>query len=270
MRKYGKDSLENLTVNELENLLNCELKKPAILIDSKLVDNLTYVLCSKEKLKVAPASDEEISEIVQNIVSNERKAVRKKQRIACKISACAAALLIGLNVCTVSAYNENIFSLLVEFTKGGVLVQFNKPQKEEIIIPISPDDPYGIIAKCKENGIENIETPHYLPEGFILTEFEADTENDYCHFVGFTYENGDQLISLSFDEFLDGIPEEIGIPSDEHNISEIEINGHPAIMSMEDNQMIVIFNLGKKIVEIFTQDVDYSECDKILESYRLN
>ena len=266
MKKFIKNNFENLTVNELENLLNKELKKPAGFIDSEFVENITDALCIKENLKIAPASDETVSEVVQSIISSERVADKKRKHIVCKVSACAAALLIGLNVCTVSAYNESVFSLLVEFTKKSVMIQFNEP-KEEIIIPVSADDPYGIIAKCKEADIENVETPHYIPEGFILTVCEIDNEDENgMRFAGFTYENGKQLISINYDKLPDLIPERIGIPSDEHNITEIQVNGHTAIMSREDDQMNTIFAYDDKVIDIMTINVDYSECDKILES----
>ena len=267
MKKINKYNLNELSINELENLLNKEMKKPAFLINSSLIENITNTICSKKGVSAATVDNNEISDMVNKIIDENRNHVKLKHRIAYRITACAMALFICLNVYTVSAYNENIFSFLVEFTKGGVLVQFNESQEEEIIIPVSPDDPYGIIAKCKENGIENIETPHYLPEGFILTEFEADND-DFSKYVHFTYKNGKQFIFLNFEEYHDGLPEKTGIPSDEHNITEIKINEHPAIMSREDNQMIVICQYDNKSNDIFAQDVPYDECDKIINSYK--
>jgi hypothetical protein len=157
----------------------------------------------------------------------------------------------------------------VEFTKDGAIINFEEEPKEEIVLPTSDDDPYGIIAKCKENGIENIETPHYIPEGFILTEFESDN-NGFSNYIHFTYEKENQLISLTFEEYPDKPPESIGIPSDEHNIYEISLNGHVAAMSKEDNQINVLCIYDLKLIGLFTDGVDYSECDKILESYNIS
>ncbi|MGN0607263.1 MAG: DUF4367 domain-containing protein [Oscillospiraceae bacterium] len=270
MKNFNKNTLNNLTVNELENLLNKELKKPAMLINSELVENLTDTLCAKEGLDITPTTDEEISKMVQNIINNEGKIVRKKQSNICKIAACVATLLIGLNTYTVSAYNENIFSFAIQYMKGGVLVNFNKEQEEtKISLSLSSDDPYGIKAQLEEVGLENFEIPYYLPDGFVLNEFEHD-DNNLRNYLCFVFRNGKQLINLTFEEYHNEnqVPENIGIPSDEYNISEIEICGHTAVMSREDNQMNVLCAYGKKEFGIFTQDVPYDECDKILNSYK--
>ena len=71
-------------------------------------------------------------------------------------------------------------------------------------------------------------------------------------------------INLTFS----GYDEQFLIPSDKHNLSELKINGHDAVMSREDNQMIVVFGWGDSMLTLMTQDVDYDECDKILKEIR--
>lgn len=159
----------------------------------------------------------------------------------------------------------NIFSLAVELTQGGVKIDFGN-KREEIVLPTSENDPYGIIGKCEEMDI-TAETPHYLPEGFMLVCMESD-KNDYMDYILFTFENGSEKISLSYQYFHDGDLSNICIPSDEHNISEITVCGHHAIVSKEDNQMNLIFNSGYCVIDIFTQNVDYAECDKIVNSIK--
>lgn len=209
------------------------------------------------------------TELIKKISAMKQEKKKKFPKIAYRVAACAAALLIGLNVYTVSAYNENIFSFAIQYTKDSVIVNFNKKAQEDnrIFIPISPEDPYGIKAQLEEVGLKDFEIPYYLPDGFILTEFEHD-DNNLRNYLCFVYMNGKQLINLTFEEYHNQIPENIGIPSDEYNISEIEICGHTAVMSREDNQMNVLCMYNKKMIGIFTQDVPYDECDKILNSYK--
>lgn len=255
-------------IDILKRSLEEELSKPFTKQNTNKIMDIVAKLTEYEENETKSLILKNKTECFSNITSGRN---RKKStlKILCRSIVCLATLLIGLNVYTVSAYNENVFSFLVEFTKGGVLVQFNASQEEEIILPVEEEnDPYGIVAECRKNGIENIETPHYLPEGFILTgvNIENDDLSKYIHFI---YKNGEQLISLTFEEYPDGVPDRIGIPSDEHNITEIEINGHPAIMSREDEQMIALCGYENRIINIATINVDYSECDKILDSCKV-
>ena len=60
----------------------------------------------------------------------------------------------------------------------------------------------------------------------------------------------------------------ISIPCNEFNLSETTVNGTKAILSQEDNQYVVNYTKGNIIYVIFIQDVDYDECDKIIESIK--
>lgn len=254
-------------IDILKRSLEEELSKPFAKQNTNKIMDIVAKLTEYEENETKSLILKNKTECFSNITSgrNRKKSTLKILR---RSIVCLATLLIGLNVYTVSAYNENVFSFLIEFTKGGVLIQFNDSQKDEVIIPTEENDPYGIIAKCKENGIENIETPHYIPEGFILTNLETNN-NEFSKYIHFTYEKGNQLISLTFEEYPDEIPEKIGIPSDEHNVTEIKINGHSAIMSREDDQMIVLCAYKSQKINILTRNIDYSECDKILDSCKI-
>ena len=60
----------------------------------------------------------------------------------------------------------------------------------------------------------------------------------------------------------------VGFPSDKFNIEEIIVNGKPALTSKEDNQLTLVYSTGNLLMTIFTVDVPYSECDKIIESIK--
>ena len=177
---------------------------------------------------------------------------------------CCMVLIFTANCITAMAYDMNIISAVIKFTQGGFSVDFSK-QHEEIVLPTSENDPYGFIAKLAEYGIE-FETPHYIPEGFILGHI-GNNENSSATSVTFDFYNGKQSINISYDKFHNEVGQ-IGIPSDHYNISETEVNGSTAIVSKEDNQYTITFEKDKNVFFMFTQDVPYDECDKIVASIK--
>ncbi|MGN0495989.1 MAG: DUF4367 domain-containing protein [Lachnospiraceae bacterium] len=243
--------------DKLEAMIDNELSKPDP--DCELVYELTLnALESKGRKPLCNDANAKLEEL-KAIQNREKKHFHMPKLLTGLAAACI--MLVFTNVISVSAWNMNIFSLFVEFTQGGAKINFGQ-DKEEIVLPTSESDPYGIIGKCEEIGI-TVETPHYIPNGFILTEIGTDDDNPQRKYICFVYEKGKQLISITIDDFMG---DTVGIPSDHHNLSEREICGHTAIISKEDNQMISIFNSGNFYVSIGTRNVDYIECDKILDS----
>jgi len=247
------------TAEELEKMLDEELSKPEKEIDFELVHQLS--------IAVNETTGKETSDIDVNQKLIEFKAMQTNQTKHfhipkwCTGLIAACLILVCGNAYTVKAWNMNIFSFVVEFTDGGAKIDFDK-ETEEIILPTSEDDPYGIIAKCQEVGI-TIETPHYIPDGFILAGVWAEYTDDYKYAI-FRFENNNSSISFTFDSYSEN--QQLGIPSDEHNISEKIVNGHTAAVSKEDNQMLVVFPTGEYLFTMFAKDVDYGECEKILKS----
>lgn len=178
---------------------------------------------------------------------------------------CCFVLIFTANCVTVAAWDMNIISAVIEFTKGGFSVDFGK-QTEEVILPTSEDDPYGFIAKLAEYDIQ-FETPHYIPEGFLLTEVDTNVNEDYANTVRFTFRKNKQTISIDYVRYWNDVGQ-IGIPSDHYNISESEINGSPAVISCEDDQYTITYQKNKTVFFMFTQDVPYEECQKISDSIK--
>ena len=177
---------------------------------------------------------------------------------------CCFVLVITANCVSVAAWNMNIISAVIKFTQGGFSVDFGN-QPEKIVLPTSEDDPYGFIAKLAEYDIE-FETPHYIPDGFTLSRI-GNNENSSATSVTFDFYNGEQSINISYDKFHNEVGQ-IGIPSDRYNISETEVNGSPAIVSKEDNQYTITYQKDKTVFFMFTQNVPYDECEKIVESIK--
>ncbi len=258
LQKIRSDnSIPELMVQELEQRLDMELKKKSP--DYDLIEELSLqILESREQAVKEIDIQFEISKVKQKAIIKEKRFRYPKLAVAISV---ACLMIVCANTISVAAWGINIFSAIVEITKSGISIDFDK--SEVIKLPTSEDDPYGIKEKCSEYGIEPV-IPQYLPDGFELTEV-TNEESDNSTYVDFVFQNGNQKISISFEKFSSSIPN-IGVPSDNYNIAEIEINGEKAIISQEDNQYTAVYCNDNIVTTFFTQDVDYSECEKIIKS----
>ena len=182
---------------------------------------------------------------------------------------CAVVIMLVGNCVTVAAWDMNILSAIVKFTKGGFSVDFTEEQQQQDIVelPTSENDPYGISEECAKYDVYPTEIPTYIPEGFNLTYTTHNVNPDYANFVSFTFENGKKTISIDYTRYWNEVGNDI-IPSDDYNISKMDINGSEAIVSKEDKEYIITYIKGKTVFYMYAKNVDYDECDKIVESIK--
>ena len=250
------------TESELNQMIDCEFSKSNKSKDYALLDELIKgAIESRGEILKFVDTDKMLGKFKVKQKNDNIKRKGRFKRWATGVVSSFLLVILFSNVYTISAYNKNAFSVFIEFIDGGgVNIDFRN-EYGKINLSVSDDDPYGIIGLCNATGIK-IETPHYLPKGFKLIKLDTEESDDF-KYVFMRYENGEQFITFTFDTYLGGME---GIPSDKQNISEIEVNGKKAIISKEDNQMILIFLSEDNVFNMFTQDVDYSECDKIIDS----
>ena len=255
------DSIKSQTIEELRTEYDTERtkKKP----DYALLGELSMLIAQKEG---ADLNSIDVSEQMAKI--KQKAEIRRKSIIKrCSAAVCASVVLIlGLNTYSVYSMDMNIFSAVIELTKGGFSVDFRKNEPEPVELTTSANDPYGFIAKLAEYDIE-FETPHYIPEGFILTEVETNVNESFADEVCFIFEDDKKNFSFSYIKYHTEIPKAI-IPSDHYNISETKVNGTPAIVSKEDNQYTIMYINGKIKFTMFSIDVPYEECEKIVNSIK--
>ncbi len=206
---------------------------------------------------------ERITEI-ENV--KQKSSARKIRRFVPAIV--IAAVLTAVNCISVLALDMNIFKSVVKFIRGGVVVSFEDEQEQSVVeLPTSENDPYGISAECAKYDVYPTEFPTYIPEGFELTYTTHNVNPDYANFVSFTFENGKKTISIDYTRYWNEVGNDI-IPSDDHNISKMDINGSEAIVSKEDKEYIITYIKGKTVFYMYAKNVDYDECDKIVESIK--
>ncbi|MBD5142375.1 MAG: DUF4367 domain-containing protein [Ruminococcus sp.] len=268
------EDLKEQFIQEINTALNKELKKSAKKRDYDKIEELTqaYTELMGVEAQVETSMQRCISE-VKSKVSPKRKITRKMRVVFAGIS--VAVMLFVMNIITVSAFDMNIFSFIVHIADNDFSVNFlasNEVSPEEIIqLPVTLDDPYGMIAECAKYEIYP-ETPHYLPEDYVLTLCRYVDMPSYEKYVKFTFtnqHNAKQSIMFVYDLYED--KESISntkFSNVEHHLNEIEINGNPAILAEEkkDKQFTVVYVLDTLTISIFTQDVSWEEVDKVINS----
>lgn len=258
------EPFKELSAEELTKELDAEIAKPNP--DYDLVDELTEAILEARK---TPVKKEE-EDIEAEIAMIKEKANAKKRIFRCPkwVAAVSAAclMLVVANTVSVAALGMNIFSAAIEFTKGGFSVDFSKQEQNAIELPTSESDPYGFIAKLAEYDI-SFETPHYIPDGFVLTDVETNVNENYENTVSFHFVKDKKSIWIDFIKYYNEVGQQ-GIPSDHYNISERDVNGATAIVSKEDNQYTITYQKEKTVFFMFIQDLDYNECEKIVDSLK--
>lgn len=257
-----QDEFTQQAFRDLNQMLDEEMAKPEKERDYKKIADLSRacfaVLGDNEEKYI-----EESFHRTKEKLFNPKITMRKRLRIA--VVASAAALLVGANIFTVTAYNMNLFSALVKISDGGFAL--NPTPQETIILPTTPDDPLGIKAECAKYGITEVLAPTYLPEGFTLEEIEHNCTEGYLNTIRFDYydvhRNVIQITYTQWDnETLHG-----NTPCDNYNLTETEIDGNPAIISKEDGQYVLVFRSDTNLeTQIWMDGVDYEECDKVVAS----
>ena len=203
----------------------------------------------------------DVERISRNIVKKAK--IRKQRRLKKFVTASSVCvvLVIGVNLYTTSVLGTNVLSSAIRLVENGFSVNFEDTPETELHFTESADDSYGIGAKCAEYGLSP-EIPHYIPDGFDLNHFEG-----YSNYLYFQYKKGNAELTVSYQVFENGeeIPE-IGIPSDEHDIIEKQINGRYTVISWENNQFSALFHVGDTVYTVFTENIDYDESEKIVKS----
>lgn len=274
MKKLAQDitsdkDFEKNAFLHLKKQLDEETAKPRSKRNYDKITVLTAEICELTDGDSEPHDDLQVGrqKLYNKISEYDRKKNKTSVRTLRKMLPvlCAAAVMLAANCISVMAWDMNIISAVIEFTQGGFSVDFGKNEHEVIELPTSEDDPYGIIAECAKYDIYP-ETPHYLPEGFELS-MSTNNVSDYSNDVKLVYTKGKESITFDVTRYWDEVGQ-IGIPSDKYNITETTVNGYPAIISKEDNQFTLAYQIDKTVIYIFTQDVDYAECDKIVASIK--
>lgn len=260
---FMSDQFEADTLQELKRELAEEIAKPERKRDYPKIAELNeaYAFLSGEE-----AAIEESAVRGMEALKRRPKHISLKRRTKCMMTASAAAImLLAANIYTVAAYQKDVFSVIVEYTQDSFSVKYT--EHEIIELPTTPEDPYGIKAECAKYGLEDVYAPTYLPEGFALGECEHDITKGYCTRVAFYYYRDHRESIVINYKLFENPRTSSSIPSDHFNLTEIQINGQPAIVSKEDEQCSLIFRKDQNLeILMYTEYLDYHESDQIIAS----
>ncbi|MDE7120802.1 MAG: DUF4367 domain-containing protein [Oscillospiraceae bacterium] len=267
--------LKKQFIQEINRALDKELKKPAKKRDYDKIEELTqtYTELMGAEAQVEASMQCYISEF-KSKARPKRKITRRMRIVFATIS--VAVVLFVMNIITVSAFNMNVFSFIVHVADDGFEISSPSSSSEisdadMIELPVSSDDPYGMIAECAKYGVYP-ETPHYLPEGYVLTVCYYADMLSFLKQIKFTFRNqhnAKQTISFSFELYEDEKSiENTKFLNIENRLNEIEINDKPAILAEEqkDKQFTVVYPIDTLLITIFTQDVSKEEVNQIINS----
>ena len=270
------EDLKEQFIQEINTALDEELKKSAKKRNYDKIEELTqaYTELVGVEAQVEASMQRCISEVKGKVIP-KRKITRKMRVVFAGIS--VAVVLFVMNIITVSAFDMNVFSFIVNIADNGFSVDFlacNEVSADDIIeLSVSPDDPYGMIAECAKYGIYP-ETPHYLPKGYVLTLCRYTNVSSYSEDMKFTFtnqQNAKQTITFSYELFEDKKSiSNTKFPNVEHRLNEIEINDKSAILAEEqkDKQFTVVYPIDTLLITIFTQDVSKEEVNQIINSIK--
>lgn len=258
------DSFQHMSAEELKEMLDKELEKSDDETDYGFVDELTTAVIESEGKNCLIVDVDKALDKLKNRTTKHSRIIRFPKWAVGLSAACI--MMLCANCISVAAWDMNIISAVIKFTKGGFSVDFGKNESKIIELTTSEDDPYGIIAECAKYDIYP-ETPHYIPDGFVLADIDINVNEDYANTICFIFRNGKQNFSIAYTRYWNE-REQIGIPSDQYNIYETKVNDSPAIVSKEDNQYTITYQKDKTVFFMFAEDVSYDECEKIVESIK--
>lgn len=260
---------------EVSEMLEKELAKPYKKRDYDKIEELLteYTRMNGMEEQIQKASETGVQKVIARTKTRKLR-VRKYRPLVTVV--CLAVVMAIFNTISVAAFDMDAFSFIVHIIDDGFSVDFfskEVPSESVVQIPVSEDDPYGMIAECAKNGIYP-ETPHYLPEGYVLTLCTNNYMPSYKSYNKFTFTNfSNQKESICFYYQLYEDSENLKyskFSNTEHNLREIEVNGKKAILAEEkkDKQFTIVYHIDNLLISIFTFDMSADEVHKIIESMR--
>ena len=261
-------------IKEMQEQLSEELKKPVEEQDFDLIDDLN------EAIAVMNGTNETIQRISENgLAQFKRKNMdhRSKGRRSMKYAVlCGCIVFFALsNIWSFSALGIDAVSAVFRFWKGGVSISF--PNAEETshisdsLKEAATDNTYAekMQTICAANNINAI-LPKYIPDGFEPTEeFGLYDTGDIADYLVFYFKRDSVKINYMIIQNHNEEPEEVGIPSDDHHISELKIGQTTVVVSKEDQQYHAVFQVDQLQYHLSAYGLDYEECNKILNSISL-
>ncbi len=268
MQNNERNNTREADIEMLREMLEQELQKPEGEWDYDRIDALSAAVMDESMTQ-----EQQEQAIRQGLDRTLRVCAAKRtpifrrswvRRIA---AACAcAAMLFGVNSWMLHATGVGILKHVYTFFDRSVVLEFSDEDKQTKSLDIAQsEDPFGIRSECEKYGFSPL-VPQYRPEGFE-TEYINHDETDEEQYLDFYYRNAKKqiIIIYRYYEDADAVPMQgWGIPSDTHNVSELELQGVTVTVSKEDQQYKAMFLLNNTVYYFGTHNLDPAEAEHIL------
>ena len=251
-------------LQELNETLETELQKPLEERNFDLIDECL------EAISAIHGTEQMVQEYAAETIPALqaqccRKQITKHRKPVWSIVACAcAAIVLGANIWSVAAFNQNIISTTLEWVQGGFLTKLHESDPSQASSDIN--DPYGIKATCQALGFTPL-APTYLPDGFQRNQIDTFERTKIFTSVLFYYQNGDSRLSLQLIHYdhTEDIPP-IGLPSDNTEPTKEILSGIPMLTLTEGNQRYAGFLHENTVYMIGGKNLDPQEWQNIISS----
>ena len=261
------DDTDQLMLALLQDKLDTELEKPDDELDIEKINQITAtidIITGTDQV-TAEKSQQGIQKLKQGL---HQQRGRRRIRVLKWIAACACLILIVSNIWSFSAYGMNSFSAAYQLLSNGIVIDTQDDESE----PYSSDAYYDEMRTlCRNNGFsEDVLVPSYIPEGFKPTPaFGNVYSSEIRSVINIFFKNRGTKLDLTIIEYKDKENiQPIGIPSTEYNISEQVIGDTTVHIQKErkDRQYWAVFQIGLTQYLLFSDGLDYDECQRVLES----
>jgi len=250
---------------EIQSKLSTELDKPHSDRDYDLIEELTDAVNSfmGTEAIINKRTEIGIAHIKQINAQNKQKHTKRMIRIVTPFI--CAVLLILSNIWSYSVLEINSFSAMYQIMNGGITIDFTQNENPSV----QAANPYQDQMKqiCAAHNIDAM-TPAFIPSGYAPTDlFGQVNEKDTFCIISFYFKCKDSTLLLQVLHYVnwDEMPP-IGIPTDHYNISEQVIGDTTISISKEDRQYTAAFARDTTQYLLFSDGLDYDECQRVLES----
>lgn len=133
-RQFDEETAKPLCKRDFEKIEQLTVDMSELFDDNDSLDGISKLYSRIDKLK-----------------GQKSKKIRIVKRLI--PVACCGIIMLAANFISVTAWDMNIVSAVIKFTKGGFPIDFGESEKNKIVLPTTEDDPYGIIAECAKYNI---------------------------------------------------------------------------------------------------------------------
>lgn len=259
------DDIDQIILHNLHEELEHELEKPDAELD---VNKINQIAVAIEKITGSEYITEEKTQ--QGIQKLEQKLHQQRwKRLIHKtgcVAACIGIVLLLSNIWSFSVYGINSFSAAYKLMHGGITINCQNDDSE----PYS-GNPYleDMQSRCKEHELDVL-LPNYIPENMQPTDMYGSYGDDGPSVtMDFHFKKKSAVFNLSITRFKsEDETIAFSIPSSEYQVSEQQFGDTTVHISKEkkDHQYWALFRIDLTQYVLYTAELDYDECQRILES----